>query len=92
MVQQLEDLSLIRQCRQDGKVSFGYSTLRGKRANMEDFLQAKVRLCPQLYTYLHLCVTSLDVALFMREWPSFGAGTTSTTAKLRTLSVTISMW
>lgn len=27
--------------RQDGKVSFGYSTLRGKRANMEDFLQAK---------------------------------------------------
>lgn len=29
-------------CREDGKVSFGYSTLRGKRANMEDFLQAKV--------------------------------------------------
>lgn len=27
--------------RQDGKVSYGYSTLRGKRANMEDFLQAR---------------------------------------------------
>lgn len=27
--------------RPDGKVSFGYSTLRGKRASMEDFLQAK---------------------------------------------------
>ena len=29
-------------CREDGRVSFGYSTLRGKRASMEDFLQAKV--------------------------------------------------
>jgi protein phosphatase 1L len=27
--------------REDGRVSFGYSTLRGKRASMEDFLQAK---------------------------------------------------
>jgi protein phosphatase 1L len=27
--------------REDGKVSFGYSSLRGKRASMEDFLQAK---------------------------------------------------
>mmetsp|Transcript_561 Transcript_561/g.1674 ORF Transcript_561/g.1674 Transcript_561/m.1674 type:complete len:329 (+) Transcript_561:344-1330(+) len=30
-----------RETRDDGKVSFGYSTLRGKRASMEDFLQAK---------------------------------------------------
>lgn len=32
--------------RDDGKVSFGYSTLRGKRANMEDFLQAKFATHP----------------------------------------------
>ena len=29
-------------CREDGKVSYGYSLLRGKRQNMEDYVQAKV--------------------------------------------------
>ncbi len=35
---------ILQCCREDGKVSFGYSSLRGKRASMEDFLQAKVGL------------------------------------------------
>jgi hypothetical protein len=42
-------------CREDGRVSFGYSTLRGKRASMEDFLQAKV--VSLLVAYV--CVTSV---------------------------------
>lgn len=31
-------------CRHDGKVSFGYSLMRGKRASMEDYFHAQVRL------------------------------------------------
>jgi hypothetical protein len=32
-------------CRPDGKVSFGYSLMRGKRSNMEDFHHAQVGVC-----------------------------------------------
>lgn len=42
-------------CRPDGKVSYGYSLMRGKRSNMEDFHHAQVRVC---------CATALLLLLF----------------------------
>lgn len=37
------ELMLRSHCRADGKVTFGYSLMRGKRQSMEDFHYAQVR-------------------------------------------------
>lgn len=59
--------------REDGKVSFGYSTLRGKRASMEDFLQAKVtrRLQCQSGSFSCFCGTRTQTCAYVHTGFNF---------------------
>lgn len=45
--------------REDGRVSFGFSLMRGRRPNMEDFYTAEVRMACTAASDDDLCLTTL---------------------------------